>query len=380
MLLLIVIANTPWFLWGSPHGPGSSHPSDGSVLDRIVQGFTVIAVDMRVYPMFAFLFGYGMVQFSRSREARGFAERPIRRMLRQRHWAMFGIGLLHAALLWFGDVIGTYGLAGLLLVWIFFRRRTRTLKVWIAILVGLGVVGTAFSLVGGWFVATSGAAIPQAGGYSDAVAVNAITSYPASVLARVVSWLPLTATGVMTTVIPILVAWVWGRSRVLDEPGQHLHRLRLTAAIGVPVGWLGAVPSLLVHFEVLPRASDYWWAFSGLQGLTGMACGIGYVSVFALVAHRIGSRGEPGRVARVLEAVGQNSMTCYLGQSLLVAPLFAAWGVGLGAWMGSAATFLIAILVWVVWAVVASLLARSGRRGPAERLLRHLTYAGVARP
>ena len=41
------------------------HPRDGSSLDAIVQAVIITTVDMRVYPMFAFLFGYGMVQLFR---------------------------------------------------------------------------------------------------------------------------------------------------------------------------------------------------------------------------------------------------------------------------------------------------------------------------
>ncbi|MCQ6405544.1 hypothetical protein NPM08_33530, partial [Bacillus cereus] len=76
----------------------------------------------RIYPMFAFLFGYGMVQFSRSRIARGIPEQVVDRMLRRRHAWLIVFGGIHAALLFAGDILGAYGLAGLILAAIFFRR------------------------------------------------------------------------------------------------------------------------------------------------------------------------------------------------------------------------------------------------------------------
>ena len=73
-----------------------------------------LGVDGRSFPLFAFLFGYGMVQFFRSRIDRGLAHRTVRRMLRRRHWAMLLLGFLHALLLFLGDILGAYAIAGLL--------------------------------------------------------------------------------------------------------------------------------------------------------------------------------------------------------------------------------------------------------------------------
>ena len=36
MLLMIVLANTPWYLYGQPTGMTTVHPETGSALDQIV--------------------------------------------------------------------------------------------------------------------------------------------------------------------------------------------------------------------------------------------------------------------------------------------------------------------------------------------------------
>ena len=98
MLLLIALANTPWYLYGSPTSSSSIHPTDGTTLDSVVQFVIITAVDSRVYPMFAFLFGYGIVQmYQRSRD-RGAEPHAVRRVLRRRHLWMIVIGAAHAAL------------------------------------------------------------------------------------------------------------------------------------------------------------------------------------------------------------------------------------------------------------------------------------------
>jgi uncharacterized membrane protein YeiB len=64
----------------------------------------------------------------------------------------------------------------------------------------------------------------------------------------------------------------------------------------------------------------------------------------------------------------------YLAQSVVFVALFAAWAGGLGDDLGSAAVAGIAVLTWAATVAAAVLLERRGARGPAEVLLRRLTY------
>ena len=112
MLLLIALANTPWYLYGSTTSTSSIHATDGSPLDRPVQFVIITAVDSRVYPMFAFLFGYGIVQMYQRSLDRGAEPHAIRRVLRRRHLWMIVLGVVHAGLLWMGDIVGAYGSSG----------------------------------------------------------------------------------------------------------------------------------------------------------------------------------------------------------------------------------------------------------------------------
>ena len=83
-------------------------------------------IDSRVYPMFAFLFGYGMVQLYRRQVGAGTPVKAARRLLQRRNLWLLVFGFVHAALLWYGDVLGAYGLAGLIMVALFFKRRDQT--------------------------------------------------------------------------------------------------------------------------------------------------------------------------------------------------------------------------------------------------------------
>ncbi|WP_306367595.1 DUF418 domain-containing protein [Nocardiopsis sp. CC223A] len=381
MLLFIALANSVWYLWAVPMGGLNAHPEPQGAADAVVQFFTIVVVDGRSYPMFAFLFGYGMVQLAMRQEAAGASPADVNALLRRRNLWLLVFGFFHALLLWFGDVLGAYGLAGLLLAWLFLRRRDTTLLVWAGVFIGLLGLLTAFSIVG---IALAPGGESAAAGGMDGMADSAgESSILAAALGRVIVW-PLISVmqGLLGLVVPtmILLAFWAARRRVLEEPGRHLTLLRWTAGLGIPIAWLGALPDALAQVGV--------WEVTAAQGsmlavphmFAGLFGGLGYVALITLVAHALQRRGrEPGVVLTAVTATGKRSLSSYLAQSVLCAPVLAAWGLGLGAFLTSWTMFLYAIGVWLVTVVAAYLMERAGRRGPAEVLLRRLSYRRTTR-
>jgi uncharacterized protein len=72
----------------------------------------ITVLDLRIYPLFAFLFGYGMMQLFLRQTAAGTSERAAMALLRRRSLWLIAFGLVHAALLMAGDILGSYGWAG----------------------------------------------------------------------------------------------------------------------------------------------------------------------------------------------------------------------------------------------------------------------------
>lgn len=383
MLLLIALANTAWYLWDRQPAVGNGHPVDGSGLDKATDAVLVTLVDMRVYPMFAFLFGYGLVRMHARQVAAGSSEAEARRLVQVRNLWLLAFGFVHAALLWMGDVLGAYGLAGLLLVWIFLRRTDRTLLVWSGVLLGLLVLGTVVAVAGSYAAARLPADTAGQAEISSFVDPSvALDSYLASVPVRLGQWVYVVlGQGIADLVVPvmILLAFWAGRRRVLEHPGDHLPLLRRVALVCVPVGLLGALPNALDHVGVLDVPSRAEGFFLFTQLLTGSFGGLGYVALWALAGHALARRrtrvagGDPP-VARALQAVGKRSLSCYLLQSVLCAPVLAAWGLGLGQHLSSFTMALYALAVWGLTVLFAVAQERRGERGPAEVALRRLTY------
>ncbi|GAA0896328.1 DUF418 domain-containing protein [Pseudonocardia zijingensis] len=367
MLLLIALAHVPWFLWTSALGSTLLHPAEGGIADRIAQAATIVFVDGRAWTLFGLLFAYGIGQLHARRIAAGSPEPAVHRLLRTRHWWLLAFGLVHAALLWQGDILSTYGVLGLVLVPLFLHRADRTLTIWIGALLGVAALGNlALAALGQFAPAGPGATALQQQAAAE-------PSYLASVLLRLVLWAPTPISSLAGLVLPaaFLIGILAARRRVLEEPGRHLPLLRRTAVVGLVVGWgLGSLQALL-HLGVLvvPNPS----AFVSFHLFTGIFAGVGVAAVFGLIAHRI-SGATPPLPVRALVALGRRSLSGYLAQSLVFVPLLAAWGFGLGAHLTSATAALVGIGVWVLTVVVAYRLDTAGIRGPAEVLLRRLTY------
>lgn len=384
MLLLIALANTPWYLYGSGTGQSSIHPTDGSTLDRAVQFVIITAVDSRIYPMFAFLFGYGIVQLYQRSLDRGAEPKAVRGVLRRRHLWMLVIGALHAALLWMGDIVGAYGLVGLIFTAAFLKRKSKTLIVWASVFTGLLTLAAIFAVIGSFFAAGSppppGEAFNFLAGVKD---VNGIQSWPASILPRLTIWPFLVIfQGVLSLVVPIavLLAFWAARNGVLERPDEHRRLLVRVAVVGLAIGWGGGAVHGLHHLGVLSIPEHVSWVFSATQPITGLLGGLGYIALFGLISAALQRhRTEPGPVTGAITAVGKRSLSAYLAQSVICAPLFSGWGLGLGAFLGSAVTAAIAIGVWLVTVVGCNLLERRGQRGPAEWLLRRLAYGRPSR-
>ncbi|MFD3683677.1 DUF418 domain-containing protein [Nocardiopsis sp. NPDC058631] len=379
MLLLIALAHVPWFIYDAPTGSAMLHPAHGNLADKIAQVLTLIVVDARTHTMFGFLFAYGIGQTYTRQMARATSPKQARGLLRTRHLWMLAFGAVHALLLWQGDILGTYGLIGLLMVPLFFHRSDRTLKIWLSVLLALGALLCAVSVLGALLAPNPTAAAAAADIQKASIAE---TGYLLSAAIRFPTWVFGLVSGLATLALPtvFLIGVLAARHRILEEPAHHLPLLRRVAALGICVGWIAGAVLGLQHVGVLDPT--FAPAVAAVHFYTGIFTGVGYAALFGLLAHRITTtRGTNWSLPiRGLVSLGRRSLSGYIAQSVVFAPFLAAWGLGLGVHLSSWSAVLVAAGTWLLTVVGAYLLDRAGRRGPAEVLLRKLTYRGASRP
>jgi uncharacterized protein len=385
MLLLIVLSNTAFFLYAGDYSGSMDYPDPTSAADTVVQFLMLALLDVRVYPLFAFLVGYGIVQTFQRRAAAGAAEREAAAMVQRRNRWLIAFGFLHAALLLGTEVLAAYGLIGLVLCALFLRRGERPLR--IVALTGVGLLTAGFvvaAVVFAWIAAAS----PDLGPVPESILEEGDRSfsngagedsYLVSMVARLISWVGLLFINGFGVVLPTaMLLGMWAaRRRIIEEPARHLGLLRRVAIGGVLIGLAGALPGALQHVGVLdlvPAAGLTEAARFGLAWTSGLAGGLGYVALFVLLAERLTRAGRPPAPIRSVAALGQRSLSGYVSHSVVMAPVLSAWGLGLGAHLTSATMALFAIGLWLSTVIVAAVMERRGRRGPLEVLLRRLSY------
>ncbi|PRX99855.1 DUF418 domain-containing protein [Allonocardiopsis opalescens] len=352
MLLVIALAHAHLFtvfIGGPDKAP--------TVADRIATAGTVMFVDLRGYPMFAALFGYGLAQIHRRCREQGLAWPRIRRLLRRRGLWLVVFGLAHTVLLFPGDILAVYGLVALLLVGVL-RLRDRTL-VLLAVL-WLPVAAAAHALVAA----------------DDAMTGGGMPRLPDGFVNELLFRLSLfSILGVMmfiSTLVPFVIGVLAARHRLLDRPHEHLRLLRAVAFIGVPLAALGGLPLALDEAGVWAGASPGdVLVTTALHQVSGYAGGLGYAALIALAAVRPGHRQGPATTA--LAALGRRSMTFYLAQSVAWAVLFSSYTLDLPL-TSPAVGAGVAVAVWLTTVLLAELMRRRDMRGPAEAALRRLTY------
>ncbi|MFG1651639.1 DUF418 domain-containing protein [Micromonospora sp. NPDC049275] len=360
MLLFIALANAANAAFaGQPGLDGTPHGAQ-----RVVNAVLAMFVDSRAYPVFAVMFGYGLVQIAR-RQGDG-----ARRILVRRNAALIVFGLCHAALLYFGDFLGAYGIVGIAATLLLLRRGDRFHRV----VLWLWGIQTAYA---GVLAVT--ALVGVRGG--EAVLTNtpnpslAASSYGQSILDRLAEWPVHTV-----TVLPfIVIVWlgIWAaRRRILENPAAHRTLLRRVAVGCLGISVVGALPYTLIAAGAVHVDADTVEAMALVHAVSGEYGGPGYVALFGLLALRL-DRARRGRaVLAPVIALGQRSLSGYLLQSAVWLVLFAPFALHLGGTYAAAGA---AVVTWLVSLVAAWALSVSGHRGPAETLLRRITYRATRR-
>lgn len=362
MLLFIALANVPIHLWGMSVDR-YNHNTGQSAADHVALFIEQLVIADRSRPMFAILYGFGIAVMASRMSARGMDAKGVRKVLRRRSWWLIAFGFLHATFLFFGDILAPYGAMGLIALF-FVHLSDKSLKAWlwgsIAYVALIGNTALAFLYTGNGGGTPTFEGIPP---YVGQMIMGAAVSPVGSVMFVLMGpFFPLIIAGMMLR-----------RAGWLDRPEAHLPQLKKVFTSGMAVNVLSALPVALTVLGAWEPSEGLWVGALYLTLLGGMYAGLGYICGFALLAHRLrgyGRRGLPGALA----AVGERSLTSYLLQSIIMAPLLTAWGFGLGEDMGYLAAFGVAFGTWLVTVAIAVLLDKAGRRGPFEVLLRRLTY------
>ncbi|MER5962177.1 DUF418 domain-containing protein [Streptomyces sp. NPDC002057] len=369
-LLGILIVNIG-FLASTYHGSGIEDPSFGSPLDSAVGWFVATFFEAKFFLLFSFLFGYSFTLQLASAERSGarFTPRFLRRLA-----GLLVLGVLHAVLLFPGDILTTYAVLGLILLALH-RIRPRTAVRTAVVL--FAVTAALYALL------ALGVHLAGAGGVDPGVAAEAERAAAAlrggagSVIAEHLAQLPdvlflLVFFQAPAALAAFLLGLAAGRTRALGDLARHRAVLIRLQWAGFTVGLLGGV--LYAHAGLVHPGSAYQVLAIGIDVVTAPLLAAAYAAtVLRLTQGRFG-----GRVVAVLGPVGSMTLTGYLTQSLVCALLFTGYGAGLVGRVSPPVVLAIALALFAAQIVVSRWWLRRHRYGPVEWLLR--AWTTLSRP
>ena len=337
--------------------------ADLTVFSNASAAFVVMAFfQAKFYLLFSFLFGYSahyVIKDSKANRGR-WVGRSIGLVI---------LGILHLSLLFFGDILFVYGLFGLLLLAFYFRKE-KTLKVWawvIYVITGLlFAVFSALTLIGEQLLALKGKTITRLD-TANFSAVMTSTSFIESIGLRQELWLTAAPSAFLLQGPLVFVAFLVGvlaaRKNSLGSSANPSTMKKLAIwgfSLGLPLQLFSAY--LYVQNAVADTYSyGMYLSAISINFLTAPILSAGFVGLLWLISQKL--------KLGILSSAGKYSLTVYLSQSVVFATLFSGWGFGLFAELGVLPVTLIAAATWLVLAVLAHLVSKSGRKGPMETLL-----------
>ncbi|WP_342566921.1 DUF418 domain-containing protein [Psychrobacillus sp. FSL K6-4046] len=327
-----------------------------------------IFVQGSVYPLFAMLFGYGLaMQFMKS-EAKGtsFSRLAVRRLL-----ILLGIGCIHAFLIWSGDILITYALAGLCLIVLMKLK-----PLWLIIIAAVLYLIPNGLLTGLVYFMTKIAP-------DQSVLYTAIQKVEESAVAysqgswfdvfgqRLADWLYMQGYGlnvvlILCTILPLLMLGsAAAKLRLIERASE----LKLFWTITVIVAMTAGTAIKWLPFS----QGDDLFTMTAQDTFGGPLQAIAYGGFLALIC----TIPIVGKLLSPIAKAGRMSMTIYLMQSILATTIFYGYGFGLYGKVDIATGTWMAIGIYVIQIIFAEIWFTKFKQGPVELLWRKLTYSKI---
>ncbi|QYM76778.1 DUF418 domain-containing protein [Leucobacter luti] len=370
-MLLLVLTNTPLILSTVRYQQATGfNPFHGSLWDDLAAIVFVAVPPMTGMGLFVLAMGQSLVSASRGQSAY--------RAALVRFGVLGTVGLVHGLLIWWGDILMYYMIAGFIaLQFRGFGPRAQALLGIAFVFLPLILTASDFSAQLWGVKAETRAALAQLSSglqSTQSAAQEAYTSgAPFEIAAqRLVDWLSylqdFAVVGVpqLTGVLLIGMGIARLRVRLSSETGRRLSRT-------VGFKWVLSIAAVGYFCQLAVQIFDP--ANSGLvssftSNLQVAVPPILAVGLFLLLLERE-SALESNRLARWVAVSGRYSLSIYLFTSLFCASL--AYGVQLFGRVPFGVVQVVAMGIFVATVAVANCLAKASIQGPAEWMVRRIT-------
>jgi uncharacterized protein len=370
----ILIGNMQWF---SAYGfAPASVTATWPIADQVTQFLVHFFVEGKFYSVFSFLFGFGFaLQITRAAE-RGDTRATV--FKRRLAW-LFVIGVLHATLLWYGDILSVYAVMGFILV-LFRNRKDRTLLKWALGFIILPVLTYALLFILFKSFAPADVAATVSGAQADMYR-QTIETIPNSTWREVVSgynlqglagrWIGLVVQMRLPKILAMFLMGFYAYRRgFFEDLSTHRTTVRNVLIYGLSIGLI-----LNVVFAALAgNEAPFPPSAGALVGVIAYAFGVPALALGYIAAVTLLWQTRVRGLISLVAPVGRMALTNYLMHTVVCVVIFYGYGFGFFGKIGPLAVTLIAIGIFLLQIPLSTLWLRYFAYGPMEWIWRQLTY------
>jgi uncharacterized protein len=374
----ILIGNMQWF---SGYGMmPAALARQSPLVDQVTHFLVHVFVEGKFYSIFSFLFGFGFaLQIARAEERGDIKASLFKRRL---FWLLV-IGVLHAYLLWAGDILSIYAVMGFLLI-LFRKKANGALLKWACVLLVIPIL--TYILLYILFVSFAPAdAVAkldagQIGFWSETVRKVQQSNYLQIITDFNLKYIVgRYATVIFEMRLPKLLAmfllgsYAYRRGFFQNLP-SHRPFIRRVLIYGLILGLIGnvAFAAFAGTEAVLPPSP------AGIVGVITYAFAVpalalGLIALVAMLWQQAPA-SNARRLLASLAPVGRMALTNYLLQTVICVFIFYGYGFGLFGRVGATKATLIALTIFLFQILMSSLWLKYFSYGPMEWIWRQLTY------
>ena len=371
----ILIGNMQWF-----SGYGMMPPelmANQPLIDRVTVFLVHFFIEGKFYSIFSLLFGLGFAIHMARADERGDTKASL---FKRRLFWLLVIGLLHAYLLWAGDIVSIYALMGFILL-LFRRKSDKSLLKWAFALIAVPIVS--YVLLYAAFVmfappeTASEIGAMQADRWTSAIATVANGSYLDILTGYNRDYVVGRYLGLIFDMrLPkILAMFLFGfyayRIGVFQNLEDNKQVIRKVMIYGLSLGVVGNIVMAAVsgHETTVPPS------LPGVIAVIGYAFGVPALAlgIIATVATLWQKEKWNQRLA-IVAPVGRMALTNYLMQTVICVLVFYGYGLGLFGQFRAIQATLLALAIFAFQIVASNIWFKYFNFGPVEWIWRQLTY------
>ena len=330
----------------------------GHSADLVVERIVALGFEFKAFCLFALLFGVGLAILFERLSQRG---RPLYWLVR-RLAVLLALGLIHLLLVWNGDILTEYALAGFVAL-PFLRLRP----------FGLLIAASSFLVL---YVAV---ALSYSAPWPNLQAHVALANQVYSTgnfreiwrfsLAELPLLLPLHVFVFPRTLALFLFGMYLWKTGILKRAPELKYEFAAAAVAGIALG------AILTSEDIRGLLASRGVWEDALAALAPVPLALGYGAALMALMQLSPTRGP----LSIFAPIGRMAFTNYLMQSLIFGFIFFGYGLGQFGRMGAATAFALGVFVYIAQLMLSQWWLKRYRFGPIEWLWRTLMY-GVAQP